>query len=163
MRDSSFSSLDSSKDGAGEAQDKRTRTAIKKGARSWRRGLVEGRKRNVGRVSRLLIISSRFARYTASSEGYYLRGVYLFPVSGVLFTCVAGELKAKDDIMELNFRKLLIIDSIFNINKLRLSLLINISIINSNKIFPYILSYYLDKTTELYIYILINFNVRSIP
>jgi hypothetical protein len=101
MRDSSFSSLDSSKDSVGEAQDKRARTAIRKRARSWRRGLIEGRERNVGRVSRLLIISSRFARYAASSEGYYLRGVYLFSMSGVLFACVAGELKAKDDIMEL--------------------------------------------------------------
>jgi hypothetical protein len=78
---------------------------IRKGARSWRRGLVEGRKRNISRVSRLLIISSRFARCTASSEGYYLRGVYLLPVSGVLFACVAGELKAKDDIMEYDQKK----------------------------------------------------------
>jgi hypothetical protein len=58
---------------------------------------VEGRERNVGRVSRLLIISSRFARCTASSEGCCLRGVDLFPISGVLFACVAGELKVEDD------------------------------------------------------------------
>jgi hypothetical protein len=99
MRDSSFSSLDSSKNGAGGALDKRARTATRKGARSWRRGLVEGRERNVGRVSRLSIISSRFARCTASSEGCYLRGVDLLPVSGVLFACVAGELKAEDDML----------------------------------------------------------------
>jgi hypothetical protein len=99
MRDSSFSSLDSSEDGAAEAQDKRARTAIRKRARSWRRGLVKGRERNVNRVSRLSIVLSRFARYTASSEGYYLRGVDLFPISGVLFAYVAGELKAKNDII----------------------------------------------------------------
>jgi hypothetical protein len=63
---------------------------------------VKGRERNVGRVSRLLIISSRFARCTASSEGYYLRGVDLLPVSGVLFACVAGELKAEDDMFLSN-------------------------------------------------------------
>ena len=46
--------------------------------------------------------------------------------------------------------KLFIINNIFNINKLRLSLLINIDIINNNKIFSYILSYYLGKTAEFY-------------
>jgi hypothetical protein len=99
MRDSSFSNLDSSKNSAGGALDKRARTAIKKGARSWRRGLVKGRERNVSRVSRLSIISSRFTRYTASSEGCCLRGVDLLLVSGVLFACVAGELKAEDDML----------------------------------------------------------------
>jgi hypothetical protein len=59
---------------------------------------VKGRERNVGRVSRLSIVLSRFARCTASSEGCCLRKVDLLPVSGVLFTYVAGELKAKDDI-----------------------------------------------------------------
>jgi hypothetical protein len=97
MRDSSFSSLDSSEDGAAEAQNKRARTAIRKEARSWRRGLVEGRERNVGRVSRLSIVLSRFTRCTASSEGYYLREVDLLSISGVLFACVAGELKAEND------------------------------------------------------------------
>ena len=98
MRDSSFSSLDSSEDGVAEAQDKRARTAIRKGARSWRRGLVKGRERNVDRVSRLSIVLSRFTRYTASSEGCCLREVDLLPVSGVLFAYVAGELKAENDI-----------------------------------------------------------------
>jgi hypothetical protein len=99
MRDSSFSNLDSSKNGAEGALDKRARTATKKGTRNWRRGLVEGRKRNISRVSRLSIISSRFTRCTASSEDYYLRGGDLLPVSGVLFACVAGELEAEDDIL----------------------------------------------------------------
>jgi hypothetical protein len=99
MRDSSFSSLDSSEDGAAEAQNKRARTATRKGARSWRRGLVKGRERNVSRVSRLSIVLSRFARCTASSEGCCLREVDLLPVSGVLFAYVAGELKAENDIL----------------------------------------------------------------
>jgi hypothetical protein len=98
MRDSSFSSLDSSENGAAEAQNKRARTAIRKGARSWRRGLVEGRERNVDRVSRLSIVLSRFTRYTASSKGCYLREVDLLSVSGVLFAYVAGELKVGNDI-----------------------------------------------------------------
>jgi hypothetical protein len=102
MRDSSFSSLDSSEDNAAETQDKRARTATRKGARSWRRGLVKGRERNIGRVSRLSIILSRFARCTASSEGCCLRKVDLLPVSGVLFAYVAGELKAENDILSLN-------------------------------------------------------------
>ena len=46
--------------------------------------------------------------------------------------------------------KLFIIDSIFNINKLHLPLLINIDIINSGKIFLYILSYYPGKIVESY-------------
>jgi hypothetical protein len=62
---------------------------------------VEGRERNINRVSRLSIVSSRFARCTASSEGCCLRGVDLLPVSGVLFACVAGELKAEDDMLWL--------------------------------------------------------------
>jgi hypothetical protein len=60
---------------------------------------VEGRERNVGRVSRLSIVLSRFARYIASSEGCYLREIDLLPVSGVLFAYVAGELKAENDIL----------------------------------------------------------------
>jgi hypothetical protein len=62
---------------------------------------VEGRERNVGRVSRLSIVSSRLARCTASLEGCCLREVDLFPVRGVLFACVAGELKVKDDMLGL--------------------------------------------------------------
>ena len=42
------------------------------------------------------------------------------------------------------------IDSTFNINKLYLSLLISIDVINSNKIFSYILNYYLDKIVKFY-------------
>jgi hypothetical protein len=106
MRDSSFSSLDSSKDGTTEAQNKRARTATRKGARSWRKGLMKGRERNVSRVSRLSIILSRFTRYTASSKGYCLRGVDLLPVSGVLFAYVAGELKAENDIFFIGRRYL---------------------------------------------------------
>src|SRR5438477_66394 len=44
--------------------------------------------------------------------------------------------------------KLFIINDIFNINKLRLDLLINIDIINNNKIFFYTSSYYLDETIK---------------
>jgi hypothetical protein len=68
MRDSSLSSLDSSKTGAGVAQDKRARTAIRKGVRSRRRGPSEGKVRNAGKTSSLSIISSRLARCFASSE-----------------------------------------------------------------------------------------------
>jgi hypothetical protein len=107
MRDSSFSNLDSNKDSAGEVQDKRARTVIRKGARSWRRGLVESRERNINKISRLSIISSRFARCAASSEGCCLRGVDLLPISGVLFACVAGELKAEDDILLLVYINLI--------------------------------------------------------
>jgi hypothetical protein len=60
---------------------------------------VKGRERNIGRVSRLSIVLSRFTRYIASSEGCCLRGVDLLSVSGVLFACVAGELKAENDIL----------------------------------------------------------------
>jgi hypothetical protein len=102
IRDSSFSSLDSSEDNAAETQNKRAQTAIRKGARSWRRGLVEGRERNISRVSRLSIVLSRFTRYIASSEGCYLREVDLLFISGVLFAYVVGELKAENDIAYKN-------------------------------------------------------------
>jgi hypothetical protein len=59
---------------------------------------MESRERNINKVSRLSIILNRFTRYIASSEGYYLREVNLFFISGVLFTYVAGELKVKNDI-----------------------------------------------------------------
>jgi hypothetical protein len=64
---------------------------------------MEGRERNVDRVSRLSIVLSRFTRYTASSKGYYLREVNLLFISGVLFAYVAGELKAKNDILRSFF------------------------------------------------------------
>ena len=46
--------------------------------------------------------------------------------------------------------KLLIIDGTFNINKLRLPLLIGIGVTNNSKTFPYALSYYLGETAESY-------------
>jgi hypothetical protein len=46
--------------------------------------------------------------------------------------------------------KLFIIDNIFNINKLRLPLLIDIGITNSDKTFSYILSYCPGETAEFY-------------
>ena len=38
----------------------------------------------------------------------------------------------------------------FNINKLRLPLLVGVGITNSSKTFPYALSYYLGETAESY-------------
>jgi hypothetical protein len=46
--------------------------------------------------------------------------------------------------------KLLIINSTFNTNKLRLLLLISVSIINNNKTFLYVSSYCLSETAESY-------------
>ena len=46
--------------------------------------------------------------------------------------------------------KLLVVDGIFNTNKLRLPLFINIDITNSGKIFPCALSYCLGETAESY-------------
>jgi len=46
--------------------------------------------------------------------------------------------------------KLFIINSTFNINKLRLPLLVNVNITNSGKTFPYTLSYCLGETAESY-------------
>jgi hypothetical protein len=60
---------------------------------------MKSRERNIGRVSRLSIVLSRFTRYIASSKGYYLREVDLLSISGVLFAYVAGELKAENDII----------------------------------------------------------------
>jgi hypothetical protein len=48
--------------------------------------------------------------------------------------------------------KLLVVDNTFNTNKLRLPLLINMSIINSDKTFFYILSYCSDETAKSYHY-----------
>ena len=43
-----------------------------------------------------------------------------------------------------------IIDNIYNINKLRMPLLININIINLDKIFSLAFNYYSNKITKLY-------------
>jgi hypothetical protein len=47
-------------------------------------------------------------------------------------------------------KKLLVINSTFNTNKLRLPLLIGVSIINNSKTFPCASSYYLSETAESY-------------
>jgi len=46
--------------------------------------------------------------------------------------------------------KLFIVDNTFNINKLRLPLLVSMGIINSSKTFPYALSYCPGETVESY-------------